>query len=72
MEGQAMAKKNKPADATEKGDRHRSTKLVRIGDDVHGSLSQLAKRNDRPLTWELRRILIAALKKEGLWPEADE
>jgi predicted HicB family RNase H-like nuclease len=49
-------------------DRHLSGKMVRLSEDLHAQMVRLAERNDRPLTREIRRVLVAALEAEGLWP----
>jgi hypothetical protein len=36
--------------------------------DMYEALRELARRNQRPIIWELRRIVTAALEAEGLWP----
>lgn len=59
-----MAKK-KP---TAKKDRHTSRVLVGIPGDVHRQLKKLAEKNGRPLTWELRALIVKALETAGLWP----
>jgi len=58
-----MAKKK-----TDKKDRHTSRVLVGIPAEVHAQLKLLAARNDRPLTWEIRALLVKALEAEKLWP----
>jgi predicted transcriptional regulator len=57
-----MAKKKVNAD------RHRSKAMVRLDDEVHAQLKKLAERNNRPLSWEIKSILIKALERAGLWP----
>jgi len=49
-------------------DYHQAATMVRLPDDIASTLRALAERNCRPLTWELRRIIIAQLQAEGLWP----
>lgn len=52
-------------------DRHLSRNMVRLPPAVHRQLKRLAERNNRPLSWELRRIVIDALEQNGLWPAED-
>lgn len=64
-----MAKKRDTSGTPKKGDRHKGSRhTVTLRKDEYDQLALLAERNDRPLLWELRRILHAALKEEGLWP----
>jgi hypothetical protein len=42
--------------------------MVNVAGDVYEALCELARRNDRPITRQLRAILVEALKREGLWP----
>jgi hypothetical protein len=58
----------KRGEAAPAADRHLSGKMVRIEDDVHAALQRLAADNDRPLTRELRRAVIAWLEAAGKWP----
>lgn len=44
-------------------------KMVRIDIRVHRLMRLLAKKNNRPMAWEINAILIAHLKKHGLWKE---
>lgn len=62
--------KEKKKPGRPKKDRHVNRKLVGLDGDLHAALTALAERNSRPLTWELRRIAIEALTREGLWPLA--
>lgn len=61
-----MAKKKQSGGSS--GDRHQSTKALRLGDDVHEALAKMAEENDRPIVREARRIIIRALKEAGFWP----
>jgi hypothetical protein len=72
-------KNHRPADeapdvnATEgKGrgaDRHKSKRLMRLPNDLAEALERLAERNDRPVTWELRRAVVAYLRANDALPE---
>ena len=62
--GATMAKPKKPA-----RDRHKSTKVLRIPDDIHGALARMAAANDRPIVREAIRGLIKHLREGGFWPE---
>jgi hypothetical protein len=46
----------------------RQKNMVRVQDDVHELMKQLAERNSRPLSWEVRLALIAHLQAAGMWP----
>ncbi len=77
-----MAKKRKPPDegaaippetvTPRSKDRHKPRKMLAFTTDVYAQLQQLADRNDRPIVREARRIIIEALKREGLWPPPDQ
>jgi hypothetical protein len=72
-DGKKPRGKRKADDAPPKGkDRHAPYSMVRLAPDLHRQLKKLARRNRRPLAWELRRILEEALQAEGLWPPSDE
>lgn len=49
-------------------DRHADRHLVTVKGDLFRQLKKLAERDDRPLSWQLRRLLVAGLAAEGLWP----
>jgi hypothetical protein len=63
-----MAKKQQSKASGVKADRHTSRTLVGIPKDVHAQLAKLAERNNRPLTWELRALIIKELEAAKLWP----
>jgi hypothetical protein len=70
-----MAKKPrkvKPMQTAQPTDRHRSKAMARIPEDVYDLMKELAARNSRPFSWELRLALIEHLQRNGLWPPADE
>lgn len=69
----AVMAKNKKDGAGPKKDRHLSNKMVRVSGPHLEQLKKLAKRNHRPLSWELSLLIEEALKTNGLWPpEASE
>jgi hypothetical protein len=43
-------------------------KMVPLTPDVFEALRRLAEQNERPVSWELRRILVAELERLGFWP----
>lgn len=45
--------------------------MARLSADVHGQLKILAERNNRPLTRELRALIIQHLEENDLWPPKD-
>jgi hypothetical protein len=66
-------KKSRPESKPEvPPDRHLSKTMVRLPVDVHAQLKKLAERNHRPLSWELRMVLIKHLEENGLWPPEPE
>jgi hypothetical protein len=67
----AMTKPKKPG-ANAREDRHLSHHLVRLPADVHQQLKKLADRNNRPMSWELRHLVIRHLEENGLWPPPAE
>lgn len=64
-----MAKRGRPKKT--EGDRHASRKVLRIGDDLHDELKDLADANDRPLVQEARRAIRHWIKYKGNPPECD-
>jgi len=62
--------KRKPDTRT--GSRHLDRHTVVLHGDEYDQLQKLAARNNRPLIWELRRILHAALEAENLWPPVEK
>jgi hypothetical protein len=42
--------------------------MLRVPEDLYLQFKKLAERNDRPMSWELRRILVEILTTNGLWP----
>ena len=49
-------------------DRHKPRKLLAFPARLCAQLAILAERNCRPVNWEARLILEAALREAGLWP----
>ena len=62
---QLMAKKRSTSAA---GDRHKPRRPIWLPPRLYAQLAALAGRNDRPITWEARRIVEQALRDAGLWP----
>jgi hypothetical protein len=62
----AMAKKT--SKDRHKGKRH----TVALRPDEYAALCELAIRNQRPVLWEIRRILHEALEAAELWPPKQE
>jgi hypothetical protein len=54
-----------------KKDRHRRRQMIGMSPEMHQQLHKLAERNGRPLSWEVRRILMQALAEAGLWPPSE-
>ncbi len=48
-----------------------ASNMVRLPPDLHRQLKRLADANRRPLAWELRGIIEAALREAGFWPPPD-
>ena len=46
----------------------RDMHTISLTAEEYQQLKELADRNSRPLIWQVRLILHAALKAEGLWP----
>lgn len=63
-----MAKKRGKGGKPPDEDRHLSHAMVRLPADVHQQLKILAERNNRPLTRELRALIIRHLEENDLWP----
>jgi hypothetical protein len=42
--------------------------MVSLTPKIYEQLQLLAEKNDRPLNWELRSIVLKALVAAGLWP----
>jgi hypothetical protein len=53
-------------------DRHITGTMVRLPDDLHRAVKRSAQINQRPMTWELRRLLEKVLTEEGNWPVPEE
>jgi hypothetical protein len=49
-------------------DQHRARNMVRLPDDLHQAMKDLARSNGRPLTWEVRQALAAWLRAKGKEP----
>lgn len=56
----------------ESSDRHVPSAMMRVDKKLHAKLKTLAKRHDRPIGRELRRILVEEFRKQGLWTEEDD
>ena len=46
--------------------------MLPLPEDVYRHLQELAERNNRPLGWEARGIIVEYLKTVGLWPPPDK
>ena len=53
-------------------DRHKPRKMVPLPLAVHRLLKEMADRNDRPLSRELKRIITKAAEDAGLPPPEEE
>jgi predicted DNA-binding protein len=54
--------KRKPSDRS--SDRHLPYKLIRVPDELYRRLKELADKNDRPISRELKRALEAHLRSQ--------
>jgi hypothetical protein len=61
-----LMKKKKPID------QHKSRGMIRLPEELHLLLKELADRNERAMTRELRIALVKHLKENGMWPPAEE
>jgi 5-methylcytosine-specific restriction endonuclease McrA len=50
------------------GSRDKTRNMVRLPDDLHQAMKDLARSNGRPLTWEVRQALAAWLRAKGKEP----
>lgn len=57
-----------PAAKPRRADRHKARHMMNVPDPHYAILQQLAERYGRPVSWQLRMILEAAFRAEGLWP----
>ena len=62
---QLMAKKRSTVAG---GDRHKPRRPIFLPPRLYAQLAALAEQNDRPISWEARRIVEQALRDAGLWP----
>ena len=68
-----MARKGKsenpeqPADQPA-SDRHASKKMFRLDEDIHALYSLLSSDENRPISWEIKPLLIQNLKNKGYLP----
>ena len=53
------------------GTGHHDRHMVAFRGDVYAAVSELARRENRPVSWQIRAIMIAALREAGLWTEED-
>jgi hypothetical protein len=65
-------RKKKTEAGTEPAEGKRHRHMVGVDPIIHQQLKKLAEQNGRPLTWEIRRILIQRLEEAGLWPPKDD
>lgn len=68
----ATDKKRKMKTKTKPKDRHTNRIMIAVDLELHAQLKELAERNERPLTRQVRMVLIEALRKELLWPPRQE
>lgn len=57
-----------PQTEERKDSRHGPRNMIALPDDVYEGLKELAERNDRPITRQVKSIIIEVLRREGLWP----
>jgi hypothetical protein len=67
-----MKPKRKNPPSSNQKDRHLPFRFVRLPEQLHRQMKKLAERNNRPLSWELRALLIEHLTANGLWPPTEE
>lgn len=70
-----MAKKKReetpvPLPVTAKSkDRHKNNRfMVRLDEQIHALMVELARSQDRPLTRQVRQACVEHLRAHGLWP----
>ncbi len=56
------------SDPARSKDRHKRRKMIPLPPRVFEQLQVAAERHNRPLSWQLRLIVVAWLEQEGLWP----
>ena len=61
-----------PRKDARRGDRHTDRHMVAFRGDVYEAVSELARRENRPVSWQIRQIMIAALREAGLWADEEE
>lgn len=70
MPGGAVLAPKKPRPASKKEAGRRNKNMVRITDDDHAMLAELAERHGRKLAAENHQALIDYFRKHGLMPPA--
>jgi hypothetical protein len=63
-----LMRKKKPTDHQPPTDQHKAKGMIRLPEELHALLKQLADRNERAMTRELRIALVKHLQENGLWP----
>jgi len=56
------------AEPAQAGDRHKDRQSVRLSGRLYLALKDLAKKNRRPLRWEVIAALEDHLRTAGMWP----
>ena len=49
-----------------------SSKMLRLDDHIHALLAVLSTEENRPISWELKPLLISHLRKKGYIPVTPE
>lgn len=62
-----------PQEASDRksGSRHKPRKMISLSDRTYELLQQLARRNKRPVVWEARIAIHAALVEAGLMTQEE-
>jgi len=61
-----------PAAEKKTGSRHKKRNMVNVTSDIYERLVALAKHNNRPISWQLRMLLMKSLREEGYWPPPED
>jgi hypothetical protein len=56
------------ANTETQGSRHVDRNMVSLPTPLYQQLKQLAEENNRPLSWELRAMVMRCLAEAGRWP----
>jgi hypothetical protein len=60
-----LMKKKKPTD------QHKSRGMIRLPEELHTLLKELAEKNERAMTRELQIALVKHLQENGMWPRKE-